>query len=156
MNENVKEALCDWIFKTATDEELTNFAADIMSRKQREAKMVKELAEFVGFSAVNGKVKPVVQPVEKRPVQPVFAALPVDEAKPKVTNPLIEPPGDASSKIGGETRDKIREHLKDGPETLQGIAGLIKRPSSATQSLMKLLWNRKEVIYDGEKYMLRA
>ena len=156
MNGNVKEALCDWIFENATHEELANFASDIMSRQQREQKMVKELAEYVGFNPVNGKVKVVAPVVEKRPVQPVFAALPVDESKPKVTNPLIEPPGEASSKIGNDTREKIREHLKDGPETLQGIAGLIKRPSSAAQSLMKLLWNRKEVIYDGEKYMLRA
>ena len=156
MNENVKEALCDWIFETATDEELANFASDIMSRKQREMKIVKELADYVGFNAASGKTKATPQVVEKRPVQPVFAALPVDEAKPKVTNPLVEPPGDPSSKIGGETRDKIRAHLKDGPETLGGIASLIKRPSGATQQLMKLLWNRKEVIFDGEKYMLRA
>lgn len=156
MNENVKTALCDWIFETATDEELTNFASDIMSRKQREAKMVKDLAEFVGFNAASGKAKVVAPPVEKRPVQPVFAALPVDDTKPKVTNPLQEPPGDACSKIGSDTREKIRAHLKDGPDTLQGIAGLIKRPSSAAQSLMKLLWTRKEVIYDGEKFMLRA
>lgn len=156
MNQNVKEALCDWIFDAATDEELTNFASEIMSRQQRETRMVKDLAEFVGFNPINGKMKPVVPVVEKRPVQPVFAALPTDESKPKITNQLAQPPGQSSAKIGSETRDKIRTHLKDGPETIDGLAALIKRPVAATQSLMKLLWDRKEVIYDGEKYMLRA
>lgn len=156
MKGNVKEALCDWIFENATHEELANFASDIMGRQQREQKMVRELAEYVGFNPATGKVKVIPPAVEKRPVQPVFAALPVDENKPKLTLALIEPPGEASSKIGAETRDKIRAHLQDGPETLQGIASLIKRPSNVTASLLKLLWNRKEVIYDGEKYMLRV
>lgn len=156
MNGDVKDALCDWIYDHATDEELAAFASDVMSRMQREQRLVKELAEFAGFNPTTGKVKPVVAPVERRPVQPVFAALPVDETKPRVTSALMAPPGEASSKIGSDTREKIRNHLKEGPETLQGIAALIKRPSSATQSLLKLLWDRKEVIYDGDKYMLRA
>lgn len=154
MKEPVKQALCEWIFKTATDEELTTFASELMNRKQRETKMVGELATFIGFSAVTGNVKN--PPVERQPVKPVFAAIAVDETKPSVINPLQEPPGDASAKIGGTTRDAIRAHLKDGPDTIAGISALIKRPVPATQQLLKLLWSRNEIIYDGEKYMLRA
>lgn len=34
MKDSIKRAICEWIYTTATDEELTNFAEDVAQRQK--------------------------------------------------------------------------------------------------------------------------
>lgn len=152
MKDSIKRAICDWIYTTATDEELTNFAEDVAQRQKSAQAAVERLTKLIGMDG------PITIAPAVKPVEPVFAALPTDvPAENKVDLSMLQvPPGEAASKMSNDVREKIRSHLAIGPETISGLAQLLKRPKGATQSIMKLMHNRKEVIYDGEKYILRT
>lgn len=146
MNNDLRSVICEWIAATATDDELLQLAASIKDRKQHETKLVTDVAGFMGVNAFTGKKRePLPTAVTKVATETVHELLPAP----------VEPPGVAASKIANETIEKIRNHLMVGPETINGIASLIKRPVKQAEPVMKLLWERKIVTYDGEKFKIR-
>jgi hypothetical protein len=62
------------------------------------------------------------------------------------------PPGFATTRIGQDTAADILRILDGAPATLEHIAKGIKRKPDDAQGLLKLLWERKKLSYDGEHY----
>ena len=61
----------------------------------------------------------------------------------------VEPPGEACKRIGAETQEEILKRL---PATLDELCVAMTRKTEDMRSLLKLLWARKIVKFDGEKY----
>ncbi|WP_018609556.1 hypothetical protein [Uliginosibacterium gangwonense] len=59
------------------------------------------------------------------------------------------PEGTATTRIGAETKASI---LKALPATLDVVAKSVKRQPLIVQDLLKLLWERGEVKFDGTEY----
>jgi hypothetical protein len=79
--------------------------------------------------------------------------LPADDppAEPEVRLNKV-PPGFATTRIGQDTAADILRILDGAPATLEHIAKGIKRKPDDAQGLLKLLWERKKLSYDGEHY----
>lgn len=59
------------------------------------------------------------------------------------------PPGTACQRIGSETKEKIMSAL---PAPLSSISAVIGQRQESTSALLRLLWNRNEIKFDGEEY----
>ena len=86
---------------------------------------------------------------------PTFAALPTDDPvvaeKPKVRE---TPPGFACSRAGAETVAKVL-HICRAPVSLSVINELLKRGPGKmedTKSILKLMWDRKQLTYSDGAY----
>jgi hypothetical protein len=91
------------------------------------------------------ETKWLMQAVNAAPHVPFKQAASVQD-KPRNN---VEPPGEACSRIGSETKEKIYAAL---PATLDGVCNALKQRQTSTSALLKLLWNRNEVKYDGSTY----
>jgi hypothetical protein len=65
----------------------------------------------------------------------------------------ISPKWAACSRIGSDTKDALFKHIGDHPmgclADVEHIAKKIKRTPDQTKALLQLLWDRREIKYDG-------
>ena len=66
----------------------------------------------------------------------------------------VEPPGTAAQRVVTSTIEKITKCLKHGPEPLSSINTFIKGREDNTKAVLKLLWQRKLIEFDGSEYCL--
>lgn len=77
--------------------------------------------------------------------EPVHEVAPEAPAEPK----KVIPPGISCTRIGQDTAAAIMKLL---PAPIEVIEKSIKRNRFDAEALLKLLWERNKVIYDGEQY----
>ena len=96
------------------------------------------------FARQAGPSKDVAVAVD--PEHPVVqAVLPAEPAE----RPKKVPPGIACTRIGQDTADAIMKLL---PADIETIEKAIKRKRFDAEALLKLLWERNKLGYDGEVY----
>lgn len=66
----------------------------------------------------------------------------------------FEPPGETASRIGADTKETIRKVLLEKDMDLATLALAIKRKPDELGPLLKLLWKRNEIRFDGLRYYL--
>lgn len=147
LSEKDRKALCDFLFEKASDEDLLELAHQTKSRQLRIQSDLSDIKKFVGstgFSKPVTSVEPTSTPVkaEKAKAEPV-----ADESKTNIT-----PPGTASKRIGSSNKDTIMRLLKDKPRTASQINAGINGVQNNTDALLKLLWDRKELKFDGREF----
>lgn len=80
---------------------------------------------------------------------------PAAEAKPKVEEPTnTVPPGSASARITTASKDAILVKLTK-PSTLEEVNKFLSRGPgklTETQALLRLMWDRGFIQFDGERY----
>lgn len=122
----------------ASLDELIELVSNVVERKKRYLEDYRRLSQMIErpTSAVSA---PTTQ--SKEPVQ-----TPVEEKA------VTEPPGTAAGRIGAATKIAINKVLSQGPLSPRDINARINGKTDNTNSLLKLLWKRGEVKWDGEKY----
>lgn len=87
------------------------------------------------------------------PLSPIAAieAMPIAEA-PEPERKKVVPPGIACTRIGQDTEAAIMKLL---PADIETIEKAIKRKRFDAEALLKLLWTRSKIGYDGEVYHVR-
>lgn len=105
----------------------------------------------VNTTVLTGQHPPATPTSRRAPILPwpAGAAGTVEEPKAAEPKPNVKPPGIATTRIGGETAHAIKAML---PATLEVIAKGVKRKPADAADLLVLLWNRKEITFDGENY----
>lgn len=143
MNSEFRTSIVTFISEKGNDEELLQLAAEIKARRSRENTLESELGNYIGVNRLSGK------PRDTTPAVPVSAVEPQAPQKKPVT-----PPGTATSRMGADTKALIQRHLSKGPCSAQELSVVIKRNLTQTHDLLKRLWEKKEVTYDGDSYIL--
>lgn len=64
----------------------------------------------------------------------------------------VAPSGEAAARITSGSKDAILEALRSGPLAVSAINTAIKGKADNTSRLLKLLWTRKEISFDGMRY----
>jgi hypothetical protein len=126
----------------APDDVLLRAVEDYM-RQREDAERIWEAVR--GFSGA--KPAKLDIPMAPAPAMRAAAAAPADEGE----DDNVEPPGDAPTRIGRDTRDAILTCCRK-PKDLGDIAKFIKRKPDLAAGLCRLLWDRGELVYDGECY----
>jgi hypothetical protein len=142
-----REKLVQWLSSEATDEILLRAAQETKDHKLFIAREFSSLDKYLGLVATSNIVAPPTLPTK-----PVSSDAKSSPTQPESASSSIPPPGTATSRIGTETKTAIKRHLDKGPDTDEAIAVVIKRTPAQTRDLLKLLWERKEVLFDGKKY----
>lgn len=130
----------------ACDDVLLRAIEDHMGRVHAEQSLWEQVRGFVG----NPHPRPTV------PAAP--AAAPVsagaDEPAPgdEDEDTDVEPPGEACTRIGADTKSSILAFCRK-PKALEDIRKHIKKGEADTVRLLKLLWVRDDLRYDGESYV---
>lgn len=150
MNNEFRKQIIEFVAERATDEELLQLASEVKARRQRESSLESELGNYIGVNRITGKSKD--QAAVAAPKGSVSAPDEVTSAPAAPKN--VVPPGNATARIGSDTKALIERHLKGGPDTADKIAVIIKRTPAQTRDLLKLLHDRKLVVFDGAKYNL--
>ena len=99
------------------------------------------LSELFGKKAVTSAF-PAPTP---SPSEPIYEAEPEAPATPK----KVVPPGISCTRIGQDTAAAIMKLL---PAPIEVIEKSIKRNRVDAEALLKLLWERNKLGYDGEVY----
>lgn len=122
----------------ATDDVLVGAVADTVEAIARSKAEYKRLSAQLGTPP-----KPAEEPAKIAVVEPV----PVQSNVPP-------PPGTAASRIGAVNKLAIETVLKRGPATPRDINAGINGKTDNTHALLKLLWQRGAIQWDGEKYSM--
>lgn len=105
------------------------------------------LTELFGRSVVSSTPR---AGMSVQPIDPVAAveALPI-EPMPEPERKKVVPPGISCTRIGQDTAAEIMKLL---PADIETIEKAIKRKRFDAEALLKLLWERNKLGYDGEVY----
>jgi len=131
----------------APDEILLDAVRQVKEWRHGVQKNFEELRKYCGLA---GKELPTPN-FSKAAPPPVEAPAVQHEAATGVNK---KPPGTACSRVGGETKEKITTRCMK-PSTLIEINKFLGRGEGKleeTKSLLKLLWDRGEITYDGSTY----
>lgn len=64
---------------------------------------------------------------------------------------FINPPGEPSAKIGGDTESAVLAWLRNGPADLDSLAVAMKRPSKTAETLLARLHQKGKIKYRSDK-----
>lgn len=122
----------------ATDDVLVGAVADTVEAIARSKSEYKRLSAQLGTLP-----KPVEGPARVAAVAPA----PIQSNVPP-------PPGTPASRIGAVNKLAIETVLKRGPATPRDINAGINGKTDNTHALLKLLWQRGAIQWDGERYSM--
>lgn len=116
----------------------------VRQKKEWRCRIQSDFEALKGFIGAR-KVEPIVVAEVKKAVA---------EEAATVSSTKIEPPGTATKAIKTATAEKIAKALETGPRGAEELRRILAAPLEHTRSLMRLLWEREAVLFDGEKYRI--
>lgn len=116
----------------------------VRQKKEWRCRIQSDFEALKGFIGAR-KVEPVVVAEGKKAM--------AEEAAP-VSSAKIEPPGTATKAIKTATAEKIAKALETRPRGEEELRRILAAPLEHTRNLMRLLWEREAVLFDGEKYRI--
>lgn len=145
-----RKRLVDFLLREADDATLLDAVSDTVAQHTRSKSEFKRLNVQLGIPPVasagaQGSATPAPTPTKAQQEAPPIAPA-------EATNQ--EPPGEACTRIGSDTKVAILGILRRGPANANKINAGINGKAGNTQKLLKLLWTRNLVTYDGEKFDL--
>lgn len=147
LSEKDRRALCDFIFEKATDEDILGVVKQTKERFLYVQEELTDVKKFVGSGRFGEAIKaatPVKTPVKQESITPVEV--------PQVPN--VEPPGTPAKRVGGNTKQTIVRLLELQPLTAAKINAGINGVQANTDAVLKLLWTRKELKFNGQEFYL--
>jgi hypothetical protein len=138
LTDTERSTLLAYITECATDEMLIAAVESVQAAR-----------EFVSSSMKSIRAKLPTKAVSK-PL-PAYS----EEAVPKPIEPEnATPPGTASSRVGGTTEQSITRLLGSKAASESEINDFLKGKLSNTRSVLKLLWQRKKLKFNGKEFYL--
>ena len=136
-----REKLTQYLLAQAGDEVLLQAVKETVDSKEYTKSEYKRLSSQLGVkdSAHKSEAKTEVK----------------SEPKPEEKPEGKEPPGTAASKIRQATQMAIEKVLKHERLSLRDVNASIGGKIDNTKALLKLLWKRGSVDFDGESYGLK-
>jgi hypothetical protein len=132
LKEEDRKTLLTFLFENASDQVLVTAVADCKAERENTRNQFISLMKYIGTG------------VEKR----VETSSPVSNPTVSATQSVVsDPPGEACSKIGANTRATLLARCKN-PTKPEHI-GRDMYPQ------MKLLWNRGDLLWDGISYITK-
>lgn len=128
-----RETLLKFLADNASDQALVTAALDVKAERENLRNQFQSVANYLGR-------KPAAKPVETSSPVPTIATQPVASEVPS-------PPGEACSKIGSNTR-----------ATLLARCAKPTKPEDIGRAFfphLKLLWQRKELVWNGSEYYVK-
>lgn len=136
--------------KTAPDIILLEAAHNLKAEYVRSQETFEQVRKFMSLRSAVLVNAPEGASIETEP-EPTPAPSP--KAKSHVAKGT-EPPGTAAGRIGSKNRDAILGCLRRGPNDLEGISRHIKVGKNYLPPLLKLLWSRGEIKFDGTVFSI--
>lgn len=158
LNENDRKVLCDYLAENAPDELLLRAVEDTREHRKFVQDEFEGVRKYIGagkFFPSTGQVKTTVQPylTQSSEDDTKKQLSLVESVNQKSSN--TEPPGTPVKRIGSGTLAQITRKLQEGPATLAAINQFINGNQSNTQSILRLMWDRKQVRYNKRgEYLL--
>jgi hypothetical protein len=122
---------------------LSEQASDYILLRACESTVDERIQMRIDMTEISKAVKKVPPPTPA-----ATAAKPV--VIPSTSN--VEPSGEAAARITNGSKEAILAALSTGPLTASAINTAIKGKADNTSRLLKLLWTRKEISFDGVRY----
>jgi hypothetical protein len=136
----------------APDEVLIDAVRQVKDSHSNIKNTFKEIQGFIGLRVIEA---PAGRYAAEKPTEKPVETPEAGEPEKKVNK---KPPGVASSRIGGETKEKIMARLMR-PSTAEDVNTFLGRGAGKladTQSLLKRLWDLGEITFDGTTYRRAA
>lgn len=140
LSNDERQLLLNELEQHASDDILLSAVAEAKAARQR---MSSDLAEF---KKQRNKGTPTLLTQSKD-----------NESKIVVESIVVyvEPPGEAAARVTAATVTAVTKMLNTSDDaTLAEINTRLKGTQSNTERVLKLLWKRKLVLYDGERYFI--
>lgn len=148
LTESERALFVDYISKFLPDDRLVMLVEEIQEARTQTRKDMRACAKTMGENPVSAMIKHE----EHKERTPLVAAITNEQAADIVTKkPFIQPLGEAAARITESSREKIMSLTKNG-NTFENIHKVLGGKPDNTHRLLKLLYTRQLVKFDGEKY----
>lgn len=143
-----RSVLLEYLSKYLTDSELVALVSNIQSERERTKSDARAAAKRMGPN--------VATALDEHKEAASKTLTPADEAPAPVSKvvKLVEPPGEAAARITEASVKAILERLKKPEATLEAINKELKGKMDNTQRLLKLMWVRKQIVFNGSEYFI--
>lgn len=148
LSEKDRRALCDFIFEKATDEDILGVVKQTKERFLYVQDELTDIKKFVGSGRFSD------QPKTSAPVKTPVKAEPEPEKVEVSAVPNVEPAGTPAKRVGGNTKQTIVRLLESKPLTSAKINAGLNGVQTNTDAVLKLLWTRKELKFNGQEFYL--
>lgn len=139
--------LITYLSTFATDQILLDAVSDTVEQISRSKAEFKRLSTQLGVKEHSGHEIRADKKVDTD-------ALEVSQPTTTTTRLEPEPPGTAAGRIGAKSLAEIKTVLSKGPLSPRDINAGINGKTDNTNALLKLLWTRKILKWDGTRYDL--
>jgi hypothetical protein len=152
LSEKDRRALCEFLAEKATDEDILAAVKQTKDRFLFIQDELNDVKKFVGSNRFS-QTKSAVESVTEEKTDPIPAKVKSTPVVPEVSSsPNVEPPGVASKRVRGGTRDTIIRLLTSKPHTAGQINAGVNGVQNNTDAVLKLLWSRKEIKFNGSTF----
>lgn len=129
----------------APDEVLIDAVRQFKDWRSQVSKDFKELHAYLGVRVIEAPK------ANYAPAKPFEEAQQRPEQKDEMPVHASEPPGTATKSIKGDTAAKLKNYLRQ-PRTAEDVRKHLKAPLEHAINLLRLLWEREIISFDGERY----
>ena len=146
LSESERALFVTYLSKYLPDDRLVMLVEDLQEARSQIRKDIRTCAKNMGENTVSALIEHEERK-EKTPLVPAVVSV------EPVTNErlYISPPGDMAARITDASKITILSLVANG-NTFKNIHSALNGKPDNTHRLLKLLWSRKFIKFDGEKY----
>ena len=146
LSESERALFISYLGKYLPDDRLVMLVEELQESRAQIRKDVRACAKTMGENPVSA----IIEHEERKERMPLASA--VVSVEPVINERLyIAPPGDMAARITDASKTTILSLVVNG-NTFKNIHSALSGRPDNTQRLLKLLWSRKFIKFDGEKY----